>query len=143
MSGDLNQPSGTDVVAVVVTWNRRDLLRESLRAIAPQTHPPRRIVVVDNASDDGTATMLRADFARRRRGDRAAQHRWRRRLRDGPGRARSTVRLDAVWLMDDDTVPEPAALAAMLEVARARYAGGPPCRWSRPGSSGPTAATTR
>ena len=42
MSGDLNQPSGTDVVAVVVTWNRRDLLRESLRAIAAQTHPPRR-----------------------------------------------------------------------------------------------------
>ena len=59
MSGDLNQPSGTDVVAVVVTWNRRDLLRESLRAIAAQTHPPRRTIVVDNASDDGTATMLR------------------------------------------------------------------------------------
>ena len=45
-----------------MTWNRRDLLRESLRAIAAQTHLPRRTVVVDNASDDGTATMLRADF---------------------------------------------------------------------------------
>ena len=62
MSGDPQQPSGTDVVAVVVTWNRRDLLRESLRAIAAQTHLPRRTVVVDNNSDDGTAMMLESDF---------------------------------------------------------------------------------
>jgi rhamnopyranosyl-N-acetylglucosaminyl-diphospho-decaprenol beta-1,3/1,4-galactofuranosyltransferase len=119
VSGDLNQPSGTDVVAVVVTWNRCDLLRESLRAIAAQTHPPRRTIVVDNASDDGTATMLRADFpdvdvvtARTNTGGAGGFALGLDAALDGP--------VDAVWLMDDDTVPEPTALAE-LAVARARF----------------------
>ena len=52
-------PVQTRVVAVVVTWNRRDLLAESLRALQAQTHQLDQIVVVDNASDDGTAELLR------------------------------------------------------------------------------------
>jgi GT2 family glycosyltransferase len=123
VSGDPQQPSGTDVVAVVVTWNRRDLLRESLRAIAAQTHLPRRTVVVDNNSDDGTAVMLESDFpdvdvvtARTNTG--------------GAGgfalglKAALTGPVEAMWLMDDDTVPEPTALAEL--VAAREHFGGPP-----------------
>ena len=140
MSGDLNQPSGTDVVAVVVTWNRRDLLA---RVTASHRRPDatrRRVVVVDNASDDGTATMLRDDFpdvdvvrCRTNTGGAGGFALGLDRALDGP--------VDAVWLMDDDTVPEPGALAELV-VARARFGDRVP-PWSPPGSCGPTAATTR
>ncbi len=50
------------VVAVVVTWNRRDLLVESLAALAAQTLAPVEIVVVDNASTDGTAELLAREY---------------------------------------------------------------------------------
>ena len=43
------------VVAVVVTYNRRDLLLEALTAVLGQTRAPDAVIVVDNASTDGTA----------------------------------------------------------------------------------------
>jgi len=49
------------VVAVVVTWNRRDLLLESLAALRAQTLRPVEVVVVDNASTDGTTELLRSE----------------------------------------------------------------------------------
>ena len=51
------------VVAVVVTWNRRDLLKLALGALRGQTRAVDQIVVVDNSSSDGTADMVRRDFA--------------------------------------------------------------------------------
>jgi gamma-glutamyl:cysteine ligase YbdK (ATP-grasp superfamily) len=53
------------VTAVVVTWNRKNLLREALWALKMQTVLIDRIVVVDNASDDGTAALLREEFGAR------------------------------------------------------------------------------
>ena len=50
------------VTAVVVTWNRRELLAEALSAIQQQTVPPSRVIVVDNASDDGTGQLLASRF---------------------------------------------------------------------------------
>ena len=49
------------VAAVVVTFNRKELLCECLDALLAQTCPLSRILLVDNASTDGTA-----DFWRRR-----------------------------------------------------------------------------
>jgi len=42
----------------VVTHNRRELLLECLEAVARQTQPVDRVVVVDNASSDGTLDRL-------------------------------------------------------------------------------------
>jgi rhamnopyranosyl-N-acetylglucosaminyl-diphospho-decaprenol beta-1,3/1,4-galactofuranosyltransferase len=107
------------VVAVVVTWNRRALLAESLRAVQGQITPPWRTIVVDNASDDGTAELLRTDFptvdvvaTRTNIGGAGG-------FALGLDRALRTD-CDAVWLMDDDTVPEREALEALL-TARRRY----------------------
>jgi GT2 family glycosyltransferase len=100
------------IVAVVVTWNRRDLLRESLEAVAAQSLPTVRTVVVDNASDDGTAEMLAADHA-----DLEVL-----RLETNTGGAGGfaagieralTFEPDLVWLLDDDTVPTPTAVEAL------------------------------
>lgn len=101
------------VVAVVVTWNRRDLLRESLDALARQTYPLEGVVVVDNASSDGTASMLRAHYAHL---DVIA-------LTQNTGGAGGfvvgmeralTLEPELVWLLDDDTVPDPEAAGALV-----------------------------
>ncbi len=48
---------------VIVTRDRSDDLRELLLSLRRQTRPADEIIVVDNASADGTWEMLRADFA--------------------------------------------------------------------------------
>jgi len=112
------------VVAVVVTWNRRELLAESLDAIEAQTHPPSRVVVVDNASTDGTGEMLRNEYSRldlvhleENLGGAGG-------FATGIGRALAGDP-DLVWLLDDDTVPEPSA-AEHLVAAWSSYDGEPP-----------------
>src|SRR5215207_4158857 len=52
----------TSVVAVVVAYDRRTLLRECLQALRRQSTSPTAVLVVDNASSDGTAEMLRTEF---------------------------------------------------------------------------------
>ncbi len=55
----------SEVHAVVVTHNRRHLLLRCLAALASQTHPVARALVVDCASTDGTLEALEAaDFGR-------------------------------------------------------------------------------
>ena len=105
------------VVAVVITWNRRDLLREALSAVGYQTHPPAAVVIVDNASTDGTTQMLRSDYA----GQEGLELVY---LTENTGGAGGfavgieralTFEPDLVWLLDDDTVPTPGAAQALVE----------------------------
>ena len=56
-----------DLCVVIVSYNTRDLLRACLRSLAASLERTAReldaeITVVDNASSDGTADMVRADF---------------------------------------------------------------------------------
>ena len=50
------------VSAVIPNWNRKDDLREALRAIEAQTYPITEIIVVDNNSSDGTREMVEEEF---------------------------------------------------------------------------------
>ena len=50
------------VDVVIPTWNARDLLAGCLEHLAAQTYEPVQVIVVDNASDDGTAEMVRERF---------------------------------------------------------------------------------
>ncbi len=113
------------VVAVVVTWNRRDLLTEALQAVLAQTRPPDAVVVVDNASTDGTAQLLAADFEHvevltspRNLGGAGG-------FALGIRHALGRDACDLLWLMDDDTVPRATALETLI-AARSAYAGRPP-----------------
>lgn len=50
------------ITAVISTWNKKDDVRENLLALSRQECLPAEIVVVDNASKDGTADMIRTEF---------------------------------------------------------------------------------
>lgn len=105
------------VVAVVVTWNRRDLLERLLRAIEAQDRLPDEVVVVDNASTDDTpevigrlATELRTPLQvlrlDRNTGGAGGFH---------AGMARAVeLGADLLWLMDDDGVPPADCLSTLL-----------------------------
>jgi GT2 family glycosyltransferase len=54
----------SSVSVVIASWNTRDLLRECLRSLEASAKKPDEIVVVDNASSDGSAAMVRREFAR-------------------------------------------------------------------------------
>jgi GT2 family glycosyltransferase len=56
----MNEPK--TVSLVISVWNRKDDLRENLAAIRAQTLRPDQVVVVDNASHDGTPEMVLAEF---------------------------------------------------------------------------------
>ena len=50
-SGDNNKEK---IAAVVVTYNRKELLFQCLDALLKQTYPLDAIYIIDNASTDGT-----------------------------------------------------------------------------------------
>jgi len=70
-------PSGTSplVSVIIPTWNRRQLLRETLASVRAQTYGNWEIIVVDDGSSDGTREMVeglasadrRVRFVRRER----------------------------------------------------------------------------
>jgi rhamnopyranosyl-N-acetylglucosaminyl-diphospho-decaprenol beta-1,3/1,4-galactofuranosyltransferase len=103
------------VVATILTRNRRELLRESLRAVLAQTRPVDELVVVDNESTDGTLEMLAEEFP-----DVAVVA-----LAENQGATggfyeaiAAGMRLGAawLWLLDDDSIASPDALAELLAV---------------------------
>jgi glycosyltransferase involved in cell wall biosynthesis len=104
--------AGTQVTAVIPTYNRRELVVQSARSVLAQTCTEVECLVIDNGSSDGTAEALRA------LGDE--------RLvvveRDsplGPSRARN-VGIDAArtrWVafLDNDDLWAPTKLALQLQ----------------------------
>ena len=112
------------VVAVVVTHDRRALLVEALDALGAQSRRPDAVVVVDNASTDGTGDLVRERYRD------ATLRQTTRNLGGAGGFALGIATAldrgaDLVWLMDDDTVPTTDALTELLS-ARQRYDAGPP-----------------
>jgi rhamnopyranosyl-N-acetylglucosaminyl-diphospho-decaprenol beta-1,3/1,4-galactofuranosyltransferase len=105
------------VAAVVVTYNRRDLLMEALAAVTGQEPAPDEVIVVDNASTDGTAAAVRERYPGVSLTELAQNT-------GGAGGFACGMALalargaDLIWVMDDDTVPEPGALAALLDARR-------------------------
>src|SRR5918912_3722778 len=110
------------VQAVVVTHNRRALLLDCLEAIARQTRPVEGVLVVDNASTDGTLEALQSsgladrvplDYLRLTRNGGGSEG-----FHYGVAEALGSG-ADWLWLMDDDCEPGPTTLADMLAVERA------------------------
>lgn len=104
------------VCAVVVTYNRLELLKHCVEALRAQSAGC-DILIVDNASTDGTARWAagQQDCRYRNTGSNLG----------GAGGFNRGMRwaVEAgyafAWIMDDDTLPEPDALEKLLEADRA------------------------
>lgn len=110
-------PKASRVAAVVVSYNREELLAESIAAILAQTRAVDALVIVDNASTDDSLAVARAaaphaDVLALSRNTGGAGG-----FAVGIAQAVTMHDVDWVWIMDDDTVPTPSALAELLSVA--------------------------
>ncbi|MDR1441846.1 MAG: glycosyltransferase [Bifidobacteriaceae bacterium] len=107
------------IVAVVVAYNRRELMIGTLDALAAQTRPVDAVLVVDNASTDGSAEEAAAHPAvtevvtlTRNTGGAGG-------FSAGMAHALMALSAEAIWLMDDDTAPTPNALEELEKAWRA------------------------
>lgn len=107
------------VVAVVVTHNRKECLLRCIHALRGQQGAVTDVLVVDNASDDGTAAAV-APFVRT---GAILYHNTGENL-GGAGGFNVGMRLavemgyDRLWVMDDDCIPDADALAALVAADR-------------------------
>ncbi len=99
------------IAAMVVTYNRLELLKETIAGLRAQTHLPDEIIVVNNSSTDGTLAWLEQQqdltiitqpncggaggFAT------GIQHAY-------------DKRYDWIWCMDDDVMPMPDCLKTLI-----------------------------
>lgn len=109
---------------VVVTYNRRELLRRCLAALTQQVYPAYEVITVDDGSGDDSAAMVRAQFPEVRclrqpvnRGEPAARN-----------AGVAVARGDLIAFTDDDCIAPPDWLrrhAAHYRDLRIAAAGGP------------------
>ena len=111
---------GSRIVAVVVTWNRSQMVDRILRAIDAQDARPELVVVVDNASTDRTPQLL-AELAEELHTPLQVLRLERNTGGAGGFKAGLAAALehdaDLFWLMDDDGQPPADCLSTLLPYA--------------------------
>ena len=106
--------SDYNTIAIVVTYNRKELLKECVQHLLDQTHKC-DILIIDNDSKDGTKDMLDTEFS-----DSRIFY-----LNTGANlgvAGGNTVGMKEaikngykyIWTLDDDAIPEPDALQALF-----------------------------
>ena len=99
------------VSVIVVTYNAWEALAACLRSLTEQERPPDEVVVVDNASRDGTPELLGRHFPWVTRIDLGRNVGF----AAGNNRGLQAASGDAVVLLNNDTVAEPFAVARLVE----------------------------
>ncbi len=106
--------SEVKVVAVVVTYNRLELLKENINALLTQKYCDFDIMIIDNASTDGTEKYVRGIDNNKINYINTGSN------LGGAGGFSFGVRqaiekgYDYAWLMDDDTIPSSEALDSFM-----------------------------
>jgi rhamnopyranosyl-N-acetylglucosaminyl-diphospho-decaprenol beta-1,3/1,4-galactofuranosyltransferase len=106
------------ITCIIVTFNRHKLLIECIKSILRQSYSPAQILIIDNASTDGTRCHLTSQgFI-----DNAliSYHLLPMNI-GGAGGFSEGIKLamssgaDWIWLIDDDAMPQPDALEKLLQ----------------------------
>ena len=104
------------VAAIVVTYNRRELLAECIDALSAQTYTNLKIYVIDNASTDGTREYIKKYIDN----GFIIYINTGKNLGGAGGfnygiKAAGNEEYDFLWIMDDDTVPNADALEKLVD----------------------------
>ncbi|HOZ54443.1 MAG TPA: glycosyltransferase family 2 protein [Clostridia bacterium] len=109
------------IVAVVVTYNRKRLLKECIDGILNQTYTVEKIIIVDNASTDDTENYLKekkiltlnnVEYIKLSKNIGGAGG-----FYTGMKKA-IQLNYDWVWIMDDDTIPNQNTLKELIEASK-------------------------
>ncbi len=132
------------IVALVVTYNRKQLLKENIEALLHQNYKEFDILIVDNASTDGTEELVKE-----LKNERIIYKNTGSNL-GGAGGFNFGVKYsiekgyDYCWLMDDDTIPNKDSLEELVKNARklndefsylcsyVEWTDGKPCKMNMP-----------
>lgn len=107
----MSQPASPQLDICIVSWRARDLLRACLRSVVGSPEAA-DVIVVDNASADGTVEMLRADFPTVR----LIANEENRSFAAGNNQAIRAARSPFLLLLNPDTEVQPGALRALVDV---------------------------
>lgn len=114
----MSEPGTPRVSIIVVSYNTRDTTLEALRSVVRQERFDQyQLIVVDNASVDGSAEAIEREF-----GDRVVCIRSDRNLGFGPANNLGAGYAHADWilLLNPDTVVHPGAIDRLLACAEQR-----------------------
>ncbi len=110
------------VAAVIVTYNRLEKLKTVLEHLESQSHPLSYVVLVNNASSDGTREYLESYISERERfdGPQFELMNLPQNIGGAGGFSAGMKRAyelgcDYVWISDDDGYPEQSALEKLLD----------------------------
>lgn len=103
-----------NLIAVVVTYNRLELLKKVIDALRNQTHKIKSIVVINNSSPDGTEEWLKSqdDLHYITQGNVGGAGGFYRGLKYGYENG-----YDWIWFMDDDVIPQADCLEKLMKYA--------------------------
>lgn len=106
---------------VIVTFNRKKLLKECIDSVLNQTYKSDKIIILNNCSTDGTLDMLNSDGYFKKSnieivtletntgGAGGFYYAMKKAYSDGA---------DWIWVMDDDCIPEKNALEALVNASK-------------------------
>ena len=104
------------VTILVISYNTREMTLDCLRSIARETKTPHEVILVDNASHDGSAAAVAAMFPDVRLLAETTNHGFARANNLGAQQARG----DYLLLLNPDTVVLDAAIDQLVAFARAQ-----------------------
>jgi GT2 family glycosyltransferase len=107
------------VIAVIVTYNRLNLLKKAVLSIEHQTYPVEEIIIIDNDSTDGTQAFM---TGYKKLNNKIVYYRLQKNTGGAGGfnfgiKKACLHKADFVWLIDDDTYSDENALKYLIETA--------------------------
>lgn len=114
---------GSRATVVVLNWNGRDYLRTCLRSLVAQTYEDRHILVVDNASPDGSASIVSEEFPEAELLVMAENLHFARGMNAGFARALADPQTRYVVALNNDVRADPEWLGALVAAAADPHVG--------------------
>ena len=106
-------PTAPRLSILIISYNTREMTLECLRSVARETRTPHEVIVVDNASPDGSAAAIAAEFPDIRLFAETTNHGF----AGGNNLAATHARGDYLLLLNPDTVVQDGAIDTLLAFA--------------------------